>query len=332
VTAARRAVALAPDDPQAALLVARGLRANGDPAGAAGYLKPMLEKQRDNAALHAELGWAYLQQRRFTDAAAAFREALRLQPRAADAQDGLIATEVAAGHAEAARTTVARWRQADPANVHLQVLMAKLELAAGRVESATEMLTGAVATAPDEPDAYALLAQIYTSRGRLDAAIAQYQQLTRTLNVGAGAQTMIGLLEEQRGQTASARAAYEKALEIDPESGTAANNLAWLYAESGRLDEALRLATDAEKRLRNRPEPADTAGWVHYRKNEFEQAATKFSEAVKRAPDRAIYHYHLALARAKEGRREEARASLQRATALGLSKDDAAAVDAALGQ
>jgi tetratricopeptide (TPR) repeat protein len=330
VTAARRAVALAPDDREAAILMARGLRAKGDAAGAVDYLKPLAEKNPADAVIQVELGWAYLQNRRAANATAAFNEALRIQPHAPDAREGLIAADVAAGQMDAARTKVNRWLQDTTApDSRLLVLAAKIDLASGRTDAAIRGLKEAVAVAPNDLDGYAVLAHLYAAKGQLPEAIEQYQQLAKEPSTAANALTMIGLLEQARGNAAAAQRAYEKALAVNGQVGTAANNLAWLYAESGRLDEARRLATDAERLLRNRPEPVDTIGWVDFKRGEYEQAAAKFLEAINRAPDRATYHYHLALARVQQGRCEEARTSLDRARKFGLSAEDAATLSAA---
>jgi len=322
VTAARRAVALAPEDGEAALLVARGLRANGNPAGAVDYLKAFAETKPASVPMQIELGWAYLQTRRFQEATAAFNEALRVQPGTPAAREGLVAVAVARNRIDEARAMVNRWLQSEtPPPAPLRVLAAKVDLAAGRTEAATAALNEVVVAAPDTLEAYALLAQIYAGEGQLDAAIEQYRHLADTPNVAASALTMIGQLEEAGRRTVEARTAYERALQANPRIGVAANNLAWLYAEDGRLDDALRLATDAERLLRNRAEPIDTAGWVYYKKGEFEQAAAKFVAALAREPQRATYHFHLALTRAQQGRCDEAGTSLNRARQFGFRPD-----------
>ena len=55
------------------------------------------------------------------------------------------------------------------------------------------------------------------------------------------------MIQEARGDRDGARAQYERVLASDPHAGVAANNLAWMYAESDRLDDALKLATVAQE-------------------------------------------------------------------------------------
>ena len=47
----------------------------------------------------------------------------------------------------------------------------------------------------------------------------------------------------------------------------AANNLAWMFAETGEnLDMALQLAQAATRRVPEQPEIQDTLGWIYYKK------------------------------------------------------------------
>ena len=59
-----------------------------------------------------------------------------------------------------------------------------------------------------------------------------------------------------------AQTQYEQTLAKFPRAGVAANNLAWLYVEAGRLDEALQWATVARREMPRRAEAHDTLGWM----------------------------------------------------------------------
>ena len=101
-----------------------------------------------------------------------------------------------------------------------------------------------------------------------------------------------------------------------PSAGVAANNLAWIYASEGKLDQALRLATTAKAALRRRPEAEDTLGWIYLQKGLASQAIAAFEWARDRAPKNPVYHYHLGLAHVKSGDPSRARTSFARALQL----------------
>jgi predicted Zn-dependent protease len=103
----------------------------------------------------------------------------------------------------------------------------------------------------------------------------------------------------------------------DPGNPMILNNLAWLYQNVGdprALDEAKRayeLAPDAAV-------VKDTYGWVLVEKGDVDRGAALLEEASALAPDEQEIQYHLALARAKQGKTEDACALLQTITESGL--------------
>jgi Flp pilus assembly protein TadD len=124
------------------------------------------------------------------------------------------------------------------------------------------------------------------------------------------------LIQEMKGNLEAARQEYEKVLAAEPRAGVAANNLAWMYAESGRTADAIRLASIAREQLRGRPEPDDTFGWAQYQAGATAEAITAFERAIEKAPNNPTYHHHLGLALERGGQAEKARAAFRRAEAL----------------
>ncbi len=259
-------------------------------------------------------------------ARAAFYEALREAPRSADVRKGIIAAQVAERKFDAARKQIAEW-DAIASDPQVKVLSAQVELAAGNMKAAEQTLKALIASDASQLDAYDLLGRVYASQGKVEDAVQQYEALARRSPSGAaGARTMIGMLQEARKDREGARRAYEQALESDPHAGVAANNLAWIYAADGKLDEALRLATIAQASLRRRPEAEDTLGWIYLQKGETSRAIAGFERARDRAPQNPVYHYHLGLAHLKSGDNPRARIAFRRA--LELRSDFAEAADA----
>jgi Tfp pilus assembly protein PilF len=127
---------------------------------------------------------------------------------------------------------------------------------------------------------------------------------------------MSGMILQGQGQLGEARKRFQSALAIDPRAAIAANNLAWLHAESNEdLDVALQLAQTAVSASPDTPEITDTLGWVFYKKKLPQQAIAQFERSIARSPETAIYHYHLGLAYLLAGDSERAHASLRRALA-----------------
>ena len=108
---------------------------------------------------------------------------------------------------------------------------------------------------------------------------------------------MVGILLDATNDRAGARAQYEAVLTRAPRAGVAANNLAWMLAEDGRYDEALRWAAVATDVLRARPEPQDTLGWIRLKMNQPTEALASFQRAHDLAPQTRVYQEHLQAAR-----------------------------------
>jgi Flp pilus assembly protein TadD len=141
---------------------------------------------------------------------------------------------------------------------------------------------------------------------------------------------MIGQLFEAQAEPDRARTQYERAVHLDPRAGVAANNLAWIRAQEGRLDEAMTLATTARDVLGSRAEVENTMGWILYRERNYGPAVASLRRAVEWAPQRARYHLHLGLAMRDAGDQVQARDAFERALALGLTPHEAADARAAL--
>ena len=144
---------------------------------------------------------------------------------------------------------------------------------------------------------------------------------------------MVAMLKDSQNDRGGARAVYERVVREDTKAAVAANNLAWIYADQGKLDDALRLAISAREAMRRRPEAEDTVGWVYLQKGLVSQALACFERARERAPEKAVYHYHIGLAHLHNGDRTRARAAFDKAVALDphfSQADDARAKSAAL--
>src|SRR5262245_46993348 len=304
-----------PDDVDAAVLMSRSLRAQGDLPRAERELASRISRNPNAAPLHLEKGWLARQRNELPAARKSFEETLRLQPSTYDALVGLVTIDIAQRNIAAARERVTSWRQRDPNDARVKLLSARVALAGGNTADAEQTLRALVTADPSQLDAYDLLGRIAMSNGQLDRALAEYQNLASHSKTPAGPLTLVAMIQEARGDRDSARQQYERVLALDPHAGVAANNLAWMYAEAGRLDDALKLATVAQDQLK-RPEAEDTLGWVYYRKGLWQHAIASFERAISKAPSNPVYQYHVGLAHLKEGNESQGRAALKRALAL----------------
>ena len=162
-----------------------------------------------------------------------------------------------------------------------------------------------------------MLGSFYIAQRRPDAALREFEEVARRQPKSVAAHTMVATLLDAQQKTEEARKRYEQVLAIDADAPVAANNLAWIYADRGEnLDLALQLAQTAVRQLPDNPDVTDTLGWVYYKKDLASLAVPPLESAVKKNPENATYQYHLGLAYAKIGDKQNAKKSLEQALKL----------------
>lgn len=286
-----------------------------------------------SASAQINLAKVSLAERSFTAALAIYDKALALDSQNFDAVTGIVNTSIKLGdtakaHAKIEEMMGVNAGKADVAAA-LRYLNSTVFTAEKNPAGAEKELLLAIDLDAEYLPAYLAYAGLLAEQNRADEAVAQYKKIIEKRPV-AQAFTMLGILEETRGNRTEAEAAYRSALEKEPDTPIAANNLAWLLAENnGNLDEALRLANSAVAKGQSVAGYYDTLGWVYLKKGLTSPAVEQLKKAValeeasaKRngvAPNPG-YRVRLGMALAKAGdkasAKREVETSLQRADFL----------------
>ncbi len=186
----------------------------------------------------------------------------------------------------AAVTAFQRQTQINPTWVGPWKDWARLTWAEGRKTEAIEILKRGVSQNPNALTLSTSLASLYEMDGEIDLAIHQYKTI----------------------------------LEKNPNVVAVANNLAYLYAEKKgdphSLKEALALAKDFETQNPN-PLLLDTLAWVNYKMGLNNEALGLLRQAVKRAPNHPLLHYHYGVVALKAGDHSTAKKHIEIAVQSG---------------
>jgi tetratricopeptide (TPR) repeat protein len=171
---------------------------------------------------------------------------------------------------------------------------------------------------PSNLRAYGQLALLYQRQDRLPEALVEFERLAKQQSRPVAPETMLGMILQVTERLNDAESHYQRALTVDAAvAGVAANNLAWIYAETGgSLDAALQLAQTAKLQLPDLPEVDHTLGWVYFKKEMITLAVPRLEESVRKAPANPVYRLHLGLDYAKQGNVAKAREALQSALSL----------------
>lgn len=303
-----------PNNPAALLLAASAQAAKGSTVEAKARLDKFMQLAPNSPEGPMRLGLVALKDKKYDQALTYFEKALQMDPDNQQAINGEVAAYMAQNKNDKAIERV-KSQIAKKETGPLYYSLGKIYFAMKKMPEAEAALKKSLELAPSNSEVMVMLGTLYAQGGNLDKALAQYQAATAAKPKDANLWTVYGMLQDSAGKPADARKSWEKALSVNPNAGLAANNLAWVLSEDGQdMDRALELARQAKVSLPQNASVNDTLGWIYCKRRLFDSAVPLLQEAVRMQPENAAYHVHLAAALAGAGKKEQAKAELQKAS------------------
>lgn len=221
--------------------------------------------------------------------------------------------------------------------------LGSLELVQKQYDPALKLARQAAKAAPKAPNGFALEGDILLAQGKAKDAVTAYQQALdkaqSSVLVAKLHQAQMAAGERQAAmktvddwlaqhpkddvvrfalantyqhekESGKAIQEYEEILKDKPDNVAALNNLAWLYYEK-KDSRAADLAKKAYGILPDRPEVADTYGWILVNQGQVQQGTTILEKAAAKAPNAPDIAYHLAVGWAKSGQKDKAKQALK---------------------
>jgi len=183
----------------------------------------------------------------------------------------------------------------------LQFNLGQSLAACGKQEEARAAFQAAYTADPSMIAAAVELARLDAKDGKLDAA---RQRLTPLTAKSTEALLALSMVERQAGNVDIAINDLRKALDAQPRNPLILNNLAYLLADRGGVDEALALAQKAKEIAPHNANVDDTIGWAYFKKGIYHSALPYFELAVAQdASPRNEVHLAMACARLGDVRR-----------------------------
>jgi tetratricopeptide (TPR) repeat protein len=307
----KQLVAQHPSLVPAELLLAEAYRLQKNFDGAL-QIGTQLEKSfPQNPQISVLTGSIYAEQQNEAAARQEFSRALEIDPDNADAQEGLAELDFAGQQFSAAQERIEKVIAKHPQQALPEVLLARIYLAQARTNRAEIALLKA-AELPDGAPAYLMLAQLYSdvnqdkdARDILNLALGKNPKDTSAL-------MLLGIIQTRQKNYQAAADAYEKLLALNPQSGPALNNLAWLYCDNlGDVDKAYDLAQRARQLVPNDPSAEDTLGWIFFRKGDYVSALKLFQDSALGLAGNPEARFHLGIAHYMLADEDAAREALQ---------------------
>jgi tetratricopeptide (TPR) repeat protein len=256
---------------------------------AVGVNWPLLSAARMRAITDTNLGTAFYEGGRLSDAEASYRRAIETQPDYAPAYNNL----------------------------------GVVQRAQGRLEEAIRTYRNGLAQMPDYPDLHYNLGNALMAQGQHAEAADHLKRALAGSPVSAASHNNLGMALAGQGRTEEALSEFRAAIAADPGSTLAHRNLGNALASIGRRGEALDSLTRATVLS-----PTDAAarydlGSLLLEVERFEAAEVEFRAALAAAPESVEAMNNLGIALASQGRIADALAQFDRAVQLNPTFADA---------
>jgi tetratricopeptide (TPR) repeat protein len=247
----------------------------------------------NNPDIHHQIALSEMTRGRTNEAEKSFVRALELAPRSEQLLAELIGFYAETKQTERAMQKLNAIPDSEKTAFHYELIGMTAEQA-GKIEDAEPAYKKALEEDPNRIGVEGRLFNLYLRTNRLDEAAKTLDVLAEKSPAKNNVYAMKGALETSRGDNTAAEQSYRKALEFNPETDLAANNLAFMLAEEGRdLQTALQLAEGVKRRHPEDPAIADTLGWIYFKLDLIALAKSNAEFAVSKQPKNGEVQYHL---------------------------------------
>ncbi|MEM9861426.1 MAG: tetratricopeptide repeat protein [Myxococcota bacterium] len=277
---AAEAVAGAPDDPRALLMMADLALDAGDGQAARTALEHLEDAERSLPTVQNRIGLAYEVLGDADAAEQAFRSAIDRAPELFEAHINLGRTLRARGDvrgAQGAFQTAVGLSPAD-ADGHLG-----LGLVTGGDEGA-QHLQRAAELAPYEDAALLALGDIHAAEGRYDEAVETYREALRRSGRNAAGYVKLGNALVRTRSDADAQVAFNAAIALDEDLAPAHNGLGTCLAALGQVEDAQASFERAAALDDSDPHPLMNLAVLHARHGDRREAEARWADAQSRRP------------------------------------------------
>ena len=271
----------------------------------------------NDAEAHGGLGFLALESGQIDEAIRSFRKAVEVNPRFREGYGGLTTALYARGNLPGAAQANRKAFEACPDDPKSVFNLAQIVYEQGNLDEAIDLYKRYTALAPEDPDGYARLAFPLEDKGDLEGAMAAYEKAIALNPQYADAYVNIGIIKQKQGNLDAARSSFETALQLQPKSALAQAGLARVLHAQGHTEEALKAIAIASVL-----DPGSSAVWLDYAAilrsaGEVDKAIQLYQNAATLTPTDPEPHEALAEIYLERGETENAKASAQRAKALG---------------
>ena len=174
-------------------------------------------------------------------------------------------------------------------------MLAELYIKQKKWNKAILIVNSGLENEPKWQSGYLLLANVHQSQDQTELAIAAYKRGLKALPESNALALPLASYYESMGDYGQAKSIYEEVLSRDPDIEVVINNLASLLTDQFKTEANLQKAVALTTRFANSVEPyfLDTHAWALAEFGELDGAKVLLERVIVKAPDVAIFNYHL---------------------------------------
>ena len=230
------------------------LMKSGNAAGAVTEYRAANQISRVEVLYITNLGWSLSQQGQFVEAEDLARRATKLDPKSSEA-------------------------------FHL---LAKCEMRLRKFDDAAESFREAIRLSPNSDDFYFELADLYIQQDKPEEAKSILRDLSNVHPPGVEHYRRLGRFFSKYGDFASSEESWQNVVKLQPDSGNARLELAWVVRQDGRKSESDRIIQDAIRvGVRDALSSAHAVGDYYAKQGRYSVAAELYAVAVREHPENA---------------------------------------------
>lgn len=226
----------------------------------------------------------------------AFKRAHEVDPNDTQPIVAIVRTYMQDGKSKEAFAFIADVLKTNPNNIDAKLILGQLYASSGNYEDASQAYLEVISAKPSTAIAYQQLAAVQFKTKQAAEAEKTIQQGLAAAPKDFGLQLTQASIYESTGRYDEAINVYEAMLKDRPDSEIVANNLASMLSDHRTDKVSINRAYELAKLLKNSlaPQFLDTFGWASFKAGKLGEAEMALKATIDKAPETAIYHYHLA--------------------------------------
>jgi Flp pilus assembly protein TadD len=257
-----------------------------------------------------------------------YRQAVEGHPDPVKPVGGIAKVLVAKGRYQEAVTICDEYLKERPKDLRLNMIKAEILFRQDRLKDGEALLKQVISDNPGAVAPLLVMTRVHQREKDYARALEYGQKAVKVNPQNIEARMNLAAVYLDMGDFDAAASAYEELLAIHESYGPAVNNLAYLYADTGKnLDRAVELAKRAKELMPENAEVDDTLGYAYLKRGSFLLAKKAFREGIALSPRNPLLHYHLGLLLYEEKDYSSATIALQTALNLGLGAKEKSEID-----